>query len=115
MMTRSPTFMVRTSAPMASTTPIASCPMRRPVSLCSIVLYGQRSLPQMQARLTTMTASVGSMMRASGMFSIRTSPALYMTVARIMIYLLFPAGSTAWYSSSLTFSNHSTTLPSSAS
>src|SRR5204862_4360473 len=35
-----------------------------------------------------MTASVGSMIFGSGTFSMRTSPALYMTVARIMIYLV---------------------------
>ena len=46
-------------------------------------LYGHRSLPQMQARVTRITASVGSTMAASGTFSIRTSWALYMTVARI--------------------------------
>lgn len=62
--------------------------MRRPVSLRSIFLYGQRSLPQMAARVTTTRASVGSMMRASGTLSIRTSPAPYITVARI-VYLLF--------------------------
>src|SRR5205085_8380597 len=50
-------------------------------------LYGQRSLPQMQARLTVTTASVGSMRRASGTFSMRTFPAPNMTVARIVIYL----------------------------
>src|SRR5712691_1823878 len=83
MTTTSPTFMVRTSAPTASTTPIASCPMWRPVSLCSIVLYGQRSLPQMEARLTAMSASVCSTRRASGTVSTRTSPAPYMTVARM--------------------------------
>ena len=78
-------FIVQTSAPTASTTPIASCPMRRPVSLCSIVLYGQRSLPQMEAWLTVRTASVGSISRASGTVSTRTSPASYMTVERIGI------------------------------
>src|SRR5215211_7974108 len=87
MATRSPAVMVRTSAPTASTTPMASCPIRRPVSLCSIVLYGQRSLPQIAARLTATRASVGSMGRASGAFSLRTSPALYITVARMVIYL----------------------------
>ena len=50
--TRSPGFTVRTSAPTASTTPMNSWPIRRPVSLGSIWLYGQRSLPQMQARVT---------------------------------------------------------------
>src|SRR6266542_1868359 len=48
--TTSPALTVRTSVPTASTTPMNSWPMRRPVSLCSIVLYGQRSLPQMAAR-----------------------------------------------------------------
>src|SRR5207248_2955915 len=70
-----------TSAPTASTTPMNSWPIRWPVSLSSIWLYGQRSLPQMQARVTRRRASVGSMMRASGTSSIRTSPAPYMTVA----------------------------------
>ncbi|MBP1688574.1 MAG: hypothetical protein H6Q33_4717 [Deltaproteobacteria bacterium] len=70
--------------------PPASCPMRRPVSLRGSVLYGQRSLPQIQARPMVMTASVGSMRRASGMVSIRTSPTPNMTVARMVIYLCFP-------------------------
>jgi hypothetical protein len=46
-------------------------------------LVGQRSLPQMQALVTRTTASVASMMVASGTFSMRTSPAAYITVARI--------------------------------
>jgi hypothetical protein len=75
MTTRSPTFAVRTSAPIASTTPTASCPSRRPLSACSRVLYGHRSLPQIAARLTTTRASVGSIRAASGTFSMRTSPA----------------------------------------
>src|SRR6266545_4442669 len=91
MTTTSPTLTVRTSAPTASTTPMASWPMRRPESLWSSVLYGHRSLPQMAARLTTTSASVGSITWASGTFSIRTSPAPYMTVARIVIYLVLPA------------------------
>ena len=44
------------------------------------------------ARLTTTTASVASLMWASGMFSIRMSPAPNITVARIMLYLSFLAG-----------------------
>src|SRR5947208_2541850 len=68
----------------APTTPLASWPMRRPVSLYSIVLYGQRSLPQMAARVTTTRASVGSIRRASGTVSIWTSPAPNITVARIV-------------------------------
>jgi hypothetical protein len=60
-----------------------SCPIRRPVSVCSIWLYGQRSLPQTAARVTRTSASVGSIRRASGTFSTRTSPAPYITVARI--------------------------------
>jgi hypothetical protein len=75
MTTRSPTFRVRTSAPIASTTPTASCPIRRPASSWPAVLYGHRSLPQMAARLTTTTASVGSMRPASGTLSTRTSAA----------------------------------------
>src|SRR4051794_19294322 len=38
----------------------------------------------MQARVTRTRASVGSVSRASGTFSMRTSPAPYMTVARIV-------------------------------
>src|SRR5437762_7078969 len=87
MTTTSPTFSVSTSAPTASTIPIASWPMRRGGSPGCISLYGQRSLPQMQARLTATSASVGSIRRASGTFSTRTSPGPYRTVARIAIYL----------------------------
>src|SRR5437588_2536705 len=83
MTTTSPAFSVLTSAPTSSTTPMASCPTLRPLSLCSIVLYGQRSLPQMQAWVTLTRASVGSTRWASGTFSTRTSPAPYMTVARM--------------------------------
>src|SRR5690348_13022409 len=39
----------------------------------------------MAARVTTTSASVGSIKRASGTFSIRTSPAPYMTVAFIFL------------------------------
>src|SRR6266536_2257683 len=81
--TSSPALIVRTSSPTASTTPMNSCPIRRPVSLGSIDLYGQRSLPQIPARVTRTSASVESIRRASGTFSIRTSPAPYITVARI--------------------------------
>src|SRR5205085_6070608 len=81
--TRSPSLIVRTSAPTVSTTPIASWPITRPVSLSSSVLYGHRSLPQMQAWVTRTTASVGSITAGSGTFAMRTSPAPYMTVARI--------------------------------
>src|SRR5207247_5099411 len=48
------------------------------------VLYGQRSLPQMAARVTTTRASVGSIRRASGTVSIWTSPAPNITVACIV-------------------------------
>src|SRR5437773_7021021 len=89
MITKSPCLIFRTSAPTSSTTPIASCPITRPVSLCSIFLYGHKSLPQTQARVTRMRASVGSMICGSGTFSIRTSPALYMTVAFIIRFLSF--------------------------
>src|SRR4051812_36355309 len=65
-----------------------SCPMRRPVSLGSIDLYGQRSLPQMAARVTVTRTSVASVKRASGTVSTRTSPAPYMTVARIGLPLV---------------------------
>lgn len=40
-----------------------------------------------QARVALMSASVGSLIRASGTFSIRTSPAPNMTVAGIVTYL----------------------------
>src|SRR6266851_4832073 len=39
----------------------------------------------MQARVTRTTASVGSLIAGSGTFSIRTSPAPYMTVARMSV------------------------------
>src|SRR5437588_7801502 len=84
MTTRSPAFTFRTSAPTSSTTPMASWPILRPLPLGSIVLYGHRSLPQMQARVTRRSASVRSIRRASGTLSIRTSPAPYMTVARML-------------------------------
>src|SRR6266513_2235396 len=83
--TKSPRLILLTSAPTSSTTPIASCPITRPVSLRSIFWYGHKSLPQIHARVTRMRASVGSMICGSGTFSIRTSPALYITVARIMV------------------------------
>src|SRR5438045_6927331 len=63
--------------------PMNSWPMRCPSSVRSMVLYGHRSLPQMQARVMVSSASVGSFRRASGTFSTRTSPAPYMTVARM--------------------------------
>ena len=40
--------------------PMNSWPMRFPVVLGGIELYGQRSLPQMHARVTRTKASVGS-------------------------------------------------------
>src|SRR3954471_16445947 len=92
--TRSPPFAVRTSGPTASTMPIASWPMRCPPG-AGPRLYGQRSLPQMQARVTRTTASVGWTIVASGTFSTRTSPALCMTVARMAVLpvpvIRFPA------------------------
>src|SRR5438132_2165480 len=60
-----------------------SWPIRSPVSLGSIDRYGHRSLPQMQARVTRRRASVGSMRPGSATFSIRMSPAPWMTVALI--------------------------------
>jgi hypothetical protein len=81
--TRSPFFTVRTSLPTSSMTPMNSCPMRRPVSVGSIDLYGHRSLPQMAERVTQTSAPVGSTRRASGTVSTRTSPAPYMRVARV--------------------------------
>ena len=50
---------------------------------CSIDLYGHRSLPQIAAQVIRTSASADSINRASGTFSTRTSPAPYMTVARI--------------------------------
>src|SRR5258708_6071182 len=75
---------VRTSLPTSSTTPMNSWPIRWPASLGSIFRYGQRSLPQMQARVIVRRASVDSTRRASGTSSTRTSPAPYITVARIL-------------------------------
>src|SRR5256885_6592832 len=46
----------------------------------------------MAARVTVTRASVGSTRRASGTFSTRTSPAPYMTVARIFGLPLVPGG-----------------------
>src|SRR3954447_16021258 len=89
MTTTSPRLTARTSAPTSSTTPMPSGPIDCPVSLRSIDQYGQRSLPQMQARVTRTSASVGSRMAASGTSSMRTSPAACMTVA-----LMGPHGST---------------------
>jgi hypothetical protein len=81
MTTTSPGLTVRTSAPTSSTTPMASWPIGWPVSVASSDAYGQRSLPQMQARVTRTTASVGSAIVASGTSSMRTSPAANMKVA----------------------------------
>src|SRR3954452_6585877 len=81
MTTTSPGLIVVTSAPTSSTTPIASWPIDCPVSEGSIEAYGHRSLPQMQARVTRTTASVDSVMAASGTSWTQTSPAAYMTVA----------------------------------
>src|SRR3954469_9783977 len=88
--TRSPFFTVRTSLPIASTTPMNSWPMRFPVSLAGIELYGQRSLPQIHARVTRTRASVASTILASGTVSTRTSCTPYITVACISS-LQFPA------------------------
>src|SRR5439155_2063192 len=120
--TTSPAFRVCTSSPTDSTTPMNSCPMRRPVSLGSIDLYGHRSLPQIAAQVTTTTASVGSISPVSGTVSTRTSPAPYMTVARIVAYLSLPTmrsppleiGGAAAYSSSVTCLPHVAGLPSSS-
>src|SRR3954469_9510529 len=89
MTTTSPRLTARTSAPTSSTTPMASWPIDCPVSPRSIDQYGQRSLPQMQARVTRTRASVGSRRAGSGTSSMRTSPAACMTVA-----LMGPHGST---------------------
>src|SRR4051794_12993856 len=83
MTTTWPRRTVRTSPPTASTTPIASWPMRWP-STFGPPLYGHRSLPQMQARMMRMTASVGCWTVASGTSAIRTSCAFGMMVARII-------------------------------
>jgi hypothetical protein len=81
MTTRSPFAIVVTCDPTSSTTPMASWPIDCPRSERSIEAYGHRSLPQILARVTRTTASVGSMMAASGTSWTRTSPAAYMTVA----------------------------------
>src|SRR5512132_113883 len=79
--TRSPFLTMVTRDPTSSTMPMASWPIAWPLSDRSIDAYGHRSLPQMQARVTRMTASVGSTIAASGTSSTRTSPAAYMMVA----------------------------------
>jgi hypothetical protein len=67
--------------------PMASWPVRVPVSLRFIWWYGCRSLPQMQARVTRRIASVGSTIAGSGTSWTRTSPAAYMTVALMLASL----------------------------
>src|SRR5256884_7913861 len=62
-----------------------SWPIWRPDSVGSIDLYGHRSLPQIAARVTRTSASVGSTRWASGTSSTRTSPAPYMRVARMAV------------------------------
>ena len=52
--------------------------------------YGHRSLPQMHACVTRTTASVGSCSDGSGTFSTRTSPAPYISVARMVDLLREP-------------------------
>lgn len=49
--------------------------------------YAHKSLPQMQARVTLTSAFVDSMMEGSGTFSILTSRAACMMVARTGVYL----------------------------
>ena len=83
--TRSPGLTVRTSGPTSSTRPIASWPIGRPLSVGSRSAYGHRSLPQTQALVTRMIASVGSTIEGSGTSSTRTSPAAYMSVARMVL------------------------------
>jgi len=73
--TTSPRFSVRTSAPTSSTTPMASCPIGCGSLSRSFNLYGHKSLPQIQARVMRISASVGCLIAASGTLSIRTSPA----------------------------------------
>ena len=84
MITKSPTLKFRTSEPMSSTTPMASWPIGLPVSVGSSAPYGHRSLPQMEARVIRTTASVGSEIEGSGTSSIRTSPASYINVPRML-------------------------------
>ena len=64
-----------TSEPVSSTIPMNSWPMRPPSSVASRLLYGQRSLPQMQEWVMRTTASVGFSTFGSGTSSTRTSPA----------------------------------------
>jgi hypothetical protein len=56
---------VCTSVPTDSTTPMNSWPMRFPVMFGAIELYGQRSLPQIHARVTRTRASVGKPLRSA--------------------------------------------------
>src|SRR5918997_5280729 len=79
--TTSPFLTLLPFDPTSSTTPMASWPIDYPASECSIDAYGHRSLPQIQARVTRMIASVGSTIAGSATSWTRTSPAAYMMVA----------------------------------
>jgi hypothetical protein len=59
-----------------------SCRMRRPASLCSMDLYGLRSLPQMAARVTDDEGVRGLDEAGVGTGSTRTSPAPMRSAAR---------------------------------
>src|SRR3954466_2952146 len=84
--TRSPFSTVVTSEPVSSTTPMNSCPIRAGPSAGGIDPYGHRSLPQMQEAVMRTSASVGCLTTESGTSSTRTSPALYMFVARMKMF-----------------------------
>lgn len=63
--TRSPLFTVRTSVPIDSTAPMNSGPMMLKVLLGGIELYGQSSLPQVNARpVGSIILGIGNRFRA---------------------------------------------------
>src|SRR4051812_28369414 len=71
------------SRPSTSYTPTASCPTPPPPSSWTEAWYGHRSLPQIHARTVRISASVDSLIVASGTFSTRTSPGPNIIVALI--------------------------------
>ena len=84
--TRSPFFTVRTSAPTSSTTPMNSCPMRRPVGAGLHLLVR----PQIAAADAGARDADERVRRfdnsGSGTVSTRTSPAPYINVARMSTF-----------------------------
>src|SRR3954452_14629801 len=79
--TRSPGAKRRTSDPTASTTPTASWPIVSPGDIGALPWRKWRSLPQIPATETRMTASPGSSMRASGTSRTATEPTSWKTTA----------------------------------